>query len=64
MLFYYLCRPIVSTIRDDLFARLGKVYSEEEFELLCFEFGIELDDVTSEKEIVSKEQVRPIHRLP
>jgi len=48
--------PIVSTIRDDLFARLGKVYSEEEFELLCFEFGIELDDVTSEKEIVSKEQ--------
>jgi len=36
---------------------LGQTYSQEEFELLCFEFGIELDDVTSEREQVSKEQV-------
>mmetsp|Transcript_3487 Transcript_3487/g.4890 ORF Transcript_3487/g.4890 Transcript_3487/m.4890 type:complete len:636 (-) Transcript_3487:552-2459(-) len=42
--------PTVGLIRDDLFARLGKEYSQEEFELLCFEFGIELDDVTSEYE--------------
>lgn len=36
--------------RDDLFERLGKNFSQEEFELLCFEFGIELDDVTSAAE--------------
>jgi len=28
---------------------------EEEFESLCFEYGIELDDVTSERELVRKE---------
>jgi len=50
--------PTVGVTRDDLFARLGRTYSQEEFELLCFEFGIELDDVTSEREMVSKEQVR------
>lgn len=49
--------PTVGVYRDDLFARLGKDYSQEEFELLCFEFGIELDDVTSELEMVKKEQV-------
>jgi phenylalanyl-tRNA synthetase beta chain len=48
--------PTVGVPRDDLFARLGKVYTQEEFELLCFEFGIELDDVTSEREMVAKEQ--------
>lgn len=49
--------PTVGVTRDDLFARLGKTYTQDEFELLCFEFGIELDDVTSEREMVSKEQV-------
>lgn len=49
--------PTVGVYRDDLFARLGKTYTQEEFELLCFEFGIELDDVTSEREMKAKEQV-------
>lgn len=40
--------PVVSVPRDALFARLGRSYDQEEFELLCFEFGIELDDVTTE----------------
>ena len=39
--------PTVGLNRDDLFERLGKTYTQEEFELLCFEFGVELDDVTS-----------------
>lgn len=30
--------------------------AEDEFQDLCFEFGIELDEVTSEKEIVAREQ--------
>lgn len=30
--------------------------AEEEFDELCFEFGLELDEITSEKDIISKEQ--------
>ncbi|GAB4814215.1 hypothetical protein N2152v2_001261 [Parachlorella kessleri] len=47
--------PVVSVHRDKLFEALGRVYTEEEFEDLCFEYGIELDDVTSEKEMLRKE---------
>lgn len=35
---------------------LGKRYTDEEFEKLCFEFGIELDEVTSEKNMALKER--------
>ena len=58
--------PTVGVVRDDLFKRMGYSYTPDElvkdgkaqtlFEDLCFEFGIELDDVTSEKEMVAKEQ--------
>ena len=41
--------PIVGVGRDALFALLGKKYEQEEFEELCFEFGIELDDVVEEE---------------
>lgn len=40
--------PTLGVNRDDLFEALGKVYTEDEFDELCFEFGIELDEVTSE----------------
>lgn len=30
--------------------------TEESFDELCFEFGLELDDVTSQKEMVEKER--------
>ncbi|KAH9747782.1 Phenylalanine--tRNA ligase beta subunit cytoplasmic [Citrus sinensis] len=48
--------PTVSVGRDRLFAALGKSYTKEEFEDLCFCFGIELDDVTTEKAIIRKEK--------
>ena len=48
--------PTVSVYRDQLCEALGKTYSEEEFDELCFEYGIELDEVTSEKEQIEKEQ--------
>uniref|UniRef100_A0A672I0U7 Phenylalanine--tRNA ligase beta subunit n=1 Tax=Salarias fasciatus TaxID=181472 RepID=A0A672I0U7_SALFA len=32
------------------------VLADEEFDELCFEFGLELDEITSEKEIISREQ--------
>ncbi|XP_044526720.1 phenylalanine--tRNA ligase beta subunit isoform X1 [Gracilinanus agilis] len=48
--------PTVSVKRDLLFRALGRTYTDEEFDELCFEFGLELDEITSEKEIISKEQ--------
>lgn len=41
--------PTVSIPRDRLFDLLEHTYSEEEFDELCFQFGLELDDVVSEK---------------
>uniref|UniRef100_A0A8C0V9A4 Phenylalanine--tRNA ligase beta subunit n=1 Tax=Cyanistes caeruleus TaxID=156563 RepID=A0A8C0V9A4_CYACU len=35
---------------------LSETYSDEEFDELCFEFGLELDEITSEKDIISKEK--------
>jgi phenylalanyl-tRNA synthetase beta chain len=48
--------PTVSCVRDDLMVALGKEYTEKEFDHLCFEFGIELDEVTSEAVMVRKEK--------
>nr|XP_029117059.1 phenylalanine--tRNA ligase beta subunit, cytoplasmic isoform X2 [Elaeis guineensis] len=48
--------PTVSVGRDRLFEALGETYTQEDFEKLCFEFGIELDDVTTEKAIIRKER--------
>ncbi|EFN52909.1 hypothetical protein CHLNCDRAFT_36718 [Chlorella variabilis] len=47
--------PVLGVNRDKLFEALGQKFTEEEFEELCFEYGIELDDVTSEKEMLRKE---------
>ncbi|CAH1438755.1 unnamed protein product [Lactuca virosa] len=48
--------PTVSVGRDLLFESLGRTYTQDEFEELCFDFGIELDDVTTEKAIIRKEK--------
>ncbi|KAI4496959.1 hypothetical protein M0802_007907 [Mischocyttarus mexicanus] len=48
--------PTLPVKRDLLFEALGKTYSEEEFQNLCFEFGLELDDVTTEEQMIAKEQ--------
>lgn len=48
--------PTVSVGRDRLFHALGRTYTQDEFEELCFSFGIELDDVTTEKAIIRKEK--------
>ncbi|CAH2040330.1 unnamed protein product, partial [Iphiclides podalirius] len=48
--------PTISVKRDSLFTALGKTYTDEEFEQLCFEFGLELDEVTTEKQMLIKEQ--------
>uniref|UniRef100_A0AAQ4QE41 Phenylalanine--tRNA ligase beta subunit n=1 Tax=Gasterosteus aculeatus aculeatus TaxID=481459 RepID=A0AAQ4QE41_GASAC len=48
--------PTVGVKRDLLFTALGRTYTDEEFDELCFEYGLELDEITSEKEIISREQ--------
>lgn len=48
--------PTISVKRDLLFKALNQSFSEEEFSFLCFDFGLELDDVTSEKQMLIKEQ--------
>lgn len=49
--------PIVTLNRDRLFARLGQTFaSDDDFQDLCFDFGIELDDVTSEREMIRKQK--------
>jgi len=55
--------PTVGLKRDALFAGLGRSYTEDEFNDLCFDFGLELDEVTSEKEMISKEQGSDRHVL-
>eukprot|EP00983_Pelagomonas_calceolata_P113642 1160006-Pelagomonas_calceolata.AAC.10 len=37
--------PTVSVVRDQLFEKMGRSYTDDEFQDLCFEYGIELDDV-------------------
>ncbi|XP_067003502.2 phenylalanine--tRNA ligase beta subunit isoform X3 [Anabrus simplex] len=48
--------PTIGVKRDLLFEALGQRYTDQEFADLCFEFGLELDDVTSEKQMIAKEQ--------
>lgn len=48
--------PTVSVKRDLLYQALGRTYTDEEFDELCFQFGLELDEITSEREILSKEK--------
>ncbi|GMI42046.1 hypothetical protein TeGR_g14003 [Tetraparma gracilis] len=46
--------PTLSVLRDRLFAALGQTYTDHEFDELCFEFGVELDEITSDLEEAKK----------
>ncbi|XP_057337957.1 phenylalanine--tRNA ligase beta subunit [Microplitis mediator] len=48
--------PTISVKRDSLFKALGQTYSDDEFQNLCFAFGLELDEVTTEQQMIAKEQ--------
>lgn len=48
--------PTINIKRDLLFQSLGKTYTDDEFQTLCFAFGLELDEVTTEKQMLTKEQ--------
>ena len=40
--------PNITLIREHLFAAIGRTYTDKEFDELCFEFGVEVDDVMTE----------------
>ena len=40
--------PNITLIRSHLFEAIGKQYSDKEFDELCFEFGVEVDDIETE----------------
>lgn len=42
--------PTLSVDRNALFRNLNHTYTDVEFDELCFEFGVELDEITSERE--------------
>lgn len=42
--------PTVSVNRDVLFNALGRFYSDDEFDELCFQYGLEVDDVVDDPE--------------
>lgn len=42
--------PTVAIDKEALFVHLGRTYTDDEFDHLCFDFGIELDEITSERE--------------
>jgi len=49
--------PTVSIKREVLFEGLGQRFTEEEFDELCFEFGLELDEVVTEKDDNGKDEI-------
>ncbi|ORY63548.1 phenylalanyl-tRNA synthetase [Pseudomassariella vexata] len=57
--------PTISVDKYDLFEALGQKYTTEEFEELCFEFGIELDEDTENEDrpIVNGQQEPPTLKI-
>ncbi|KAI0251254.1 phenylalanyl-tRNA synthetase [Lactifluus subvellereus] len=54
--------PTVSVDKEDLWERLGQKFSSEEFDELCFEFGLELDEDTTEEVEAAIKQGLPAER--
>lgn len=54
--------PTLAVERDTLFSHLGHSYTDKEFDELCFEFGVELDEITSEREEAQKSSTSKISK--
>jgi phenylalanyl-tRNA synthetase beta chain len=48
--------PTLAVEKNKLFTQLGRTYTDVEFDELCFEFGVELDEITSEREEAQKSE--------
>jgi phenylalanyl-tRNA synthetase beta chain len=40
--------PNITVVRSHLFEAIGRQYTDAEFDELCFEFGVEVDDVATQ----------------
>ena len=40
--------PNITVVRSELFEAIGRQYTDEEFDEVCFEFGVEVDDVMTQ----------------
>ncbi|KAJ3298168.1 hypothetical protein HK104_011089 [Borealophlyctis nickersoniae] len=47
--------PTVNADTEILFKELKRTFTDEEFEELCFDYGIELEETTSERQMAAKE---------
>ncbi|KZT19266.1 phenylalanyl-tRNA synthetase [Neolentinus lepideus HHB14362 ss-1] len=54
--------PTVAVDKEDLWERLGYKYTTEEFDKLCFDFGIELDEDTTAEVEEAKRKGLPTER--
>lgn len=50
--------PTIPVSKKGLFEALGREYTPKEFETLCFEFGIELDDDTTDVDGAENAQLK------
>ena len=42
--------PNITIIKENLFTQIGRHFTNEEFDEICFEFGVEIDGI--EKQII------------
>jgi len=54
--------PTVAVDKEELWRRLGRAYSSEEFDRLLFEFGLELDEDTTEEVEAARKKGLPAER--
>ena len=40
--------PNITVVRSHLFQLIGKEFTDKEFDELCFEFGVEIDDIENQ----------------
>lgn len=55
--FRTLAMPTVTVVREALMTALGQEYTDKDFEDLCFEFGVELDDICMEAVMHRKDKI-------
>lgn len=47
--------PVVNVNKDEFFKMMGRSYTEEELDQLCFAYGLEYDGETSQRKMIAKE---------
>lgn len=51
--------PTVPCIRELLFRAIGRRFTEKEFDDFTFDFGLEIDDVTTLSQVVQRADAKP-----